>query len=68
MKNREINIPKEDSVKSVLDILGKGPIRLIDGRYSEGFVDLDDLNKLIEIGVAEVYEIDEMKFVRWAIH
>jgi hypothetical protein len=49
--------------KGLLEILKKESIRLVDGRYSNGFADLDDLNKLIELGQAEVYD-NGMEFVR----
>jgi len=54
-----------DTTMSILQVLDKEPIRLIDGRYSEGFADTDDLQKLIDMGgYVEVYEDDGLKFVR----
>ena len=50
--------------EKILEILKKESIRLLDGRYSKGFVDLDELKELISEGKAEVYENQEMKFVR----
>lgn len=51
--------------KSILKILEEEPIRLVDGRYSDGFADTDNLNKLIKLGgYVEVYEKGGMKFVR----
>ena len=48
----------------ILDILDREPIRLMDGRYSTGFVDLDRLRKVIESGYAEVYTENGVRFVR----
>jgi len=47
-----------------LKILENEPIRWIDGRYSNGFVDLNELPILLLEGSAEVYEDQGMKFVR----
>lgn len=51
---------KEDLLK----ILEKEHIRLMDGRYSDGFVDLDELRELISEDFVEVYEKQGMEFVR----
>jgi hypothetical protein len=51
--------------KSILEILDTESIRLIDGRYSDGFVDLDDLKKLIDMGgYVVLYNIGGVTFVR----
>lgn len=50
--------------KNILKILENEPIRWIDGRYSNGFVDLNELPILLLEGSAEVYEDQGMKFVR----
>lgn len=50
--------------KNILKILEKEPIRWIDGRYSNGFVGLNELPILLLEGSAEVYENQGMKFVR----
>ena len=50
--------------RNILAILEKEPIRFIDGRYSNGFVDEEDLRHLIESGRAEIYQNGGMKFVR----
>ena len=50
--------------KIILAILDREPIRLIDGRYSDGFVKTKDLLKLINMGgYVEVYEASGIKFV-----
>lgn len=50
--------------KNILKILEKENIRWIDGRYSNGFVDLNELPILLLEGSAEVYEDQGVKFVR----
>ena len=52
------------SKKNILKILEKEDIRWIDGRYSKGFVDLDELPILLLEGSVEVYVNQEMKFIR----
>jgi hypothetical protein len=52
------------SLKNVFEILKKESIRLIDGRYSKGFVNEADLKKLIISGQAEIYDNGGMNFVR----
>lgn len=55
--------------KSITDILESEPIRLIDGRWSDGFADTKALQMVIDSGYAEVYEIaGGWKFVRKAIN
>ena len=48
----------------VINILKQEDIRLMDGRFRDGFVDLNVLNKLIEEGKAEIYDNQGIKFVR----
>jgi hypothetical protein len=50
--------------RNILEILKREPIRFIDGRYSDGFVKGADLNKLIELGWAEIYDNNGTEFVR----
>ena len=51
--------------ESLLEVLDRESIRLIDGRYSTGFANMEDLHKLIEMGgYVEVYENQGVKFVR----
>jgi len=50
--------------KQILRILEREPIRRADGRYSAGFVDLDDLQRLIDAGEIEVYDNQCVAFVR----
>jgi len=50
--------------ENILKILEKESIRLIDGRYATGFVDLDDLNELIQEGEVEVYKVYGVRFAR----
>ena len=49
----------------ILQILAVEPIRRFDGRYSDGFVNLNALNALIAEGlaVAKQHEIGGMEFV-----
>ena len=48
----------------ILEILKSEPIRLADGRWSQGYVDEKELRRLIDTGVAEVYDNQGMTFVR----
>ncbi len=51
--------------ESILAILDRESIRLMDGRYSTGFANMEDLQKLIDMGgYVEVYENQGVKFVR----
>lgn len=51
--------------ESILAILDRESIRFIDGRYSNGFANMKDLQKLIDMGdYVEVYNNQGMKFVR----
>lgn len=51
--------------ESILAILDRESIRLIDGRYSTGFANMEDLQKLIDMGgYVEVYDNQGMEFVR----
>lgn len=51
--------------ESILKVLDRESIRIIDGRYSTGFVNMKDLQKLIDMGgYVEVYENQGVKFVR----
>lgn len=51
--------------ESLLAVLDREPIRLIDGRYSTGFANVKDLQKLIDMGsYVEVYENQGVRFVR----
>ena len=51
--------------ESILAILDREHIRLIDGRYSTGFANMKDLQKLIDMGgYVEVYDNQGIKFVR----
>lgn len=51
--------------ESILAVLDRESIRLIDGRYSTGFANMKDLQKLIDMGgYVEVYDNQGMKFVR----
>jgi hypothetical protein len=45
-------------------ILEREPIRFIDGRYSDGFVDTALLVDVIESGKAEIYKNETVLFVR----
>ena len=64
-ENGECDEYEESMSESILKILENEPIRLVDGRYSDGFASTDDLNKLIKLGgYVEVYEKGGMKFVR----
>jgi len=49
---------------SIKDILRREPIRLMDGRYSTGFVSVAELNSLVNEGTAEVYDNQGVDFVR----
>ena len=50
----------------IVSILKNENVRLMDGRFSDGFVDIDKLNKLIKDGVAEIYDNQGVEFVRLA--
>lgn len=50
--------------QNILEILKTEPIRMIDGRYSTGFVDTDVLAGFITAGQIEIYKIQGMQFVR----
>ena len=51
--------------ESILAVLDRESIRLVDGRYSTGFANMEDLQKLIDMGGdVEVYDNQGMKFVR----
>ena len=51
--------------ESILAVLDRESIRLVDGRYSSGFANMEDLQKLIDMGdYVEVYDNQGMKFVR----
>ena len=51
-------------MKKIIDILKKEDIRAIDGRYSDGFVDIDDLLYLVSKGKAESYTEKGFTFIR----
>ena len=55
---------KKKQVEYVLDILQKENIRLVDGRYSGGFIDTEVLHYLIRTGEAETYMNEIITFVR----
>ena len=49
----------------ILNLLrGGNLIRLVDGRYTDGFVDTDALKALIDAGLVTVTEIKGMRFVK----
>jgi hypothetical protein len=48
----------------ILEILKHEDIRVVDGRYSDGFVDDNELKKLISSGKVETYCVSEFKFAR----
>ena len=52
---------------SALDIVKNEPIRYIDGRWSDGFVDQAELDHLVKATIAEKYMNGGMSFVRLAI-
>lgn len=53
-------------MENILEILKNEDIRMVDGRYSDGFVDTDELRKLVDSGEAETYCKSEFNFVRLA--
>lgn len=57
---------KEIEMNEVIQILKTEDVRLVDGRYSSGFVDEKELQKLILEGKAEIYQNQGMSFVRLA--
>jgi len=49
---------------NIHEILERESIRLLDGRWSGGFVDEVELQQLIDNGKAEVYDNQGVKFVQ----
>lgn len=47
----------------IIKILEREPIRLLDGRYSDGFVDIDELKRLIQEKRVTTYENKGITFV-----
>ena len=52
------------SENQILEILRKEPIRFIDGRYSTGFVEREDLEKVLNRRLAEKYRNHNITFIR----
>ena len=50
--------------ENIIRILEQENIRLVDGRFSSGFVDLNELNNLTKNGIAEIYNNQGINFVR----
>ena len=48
----------------IMHVLCAEPIRRIDGRYTDGFVDIDALEALITRGEVETYNVKGWDFVR----
>jgi hypothetical protein len=51
-------------LERILKILKSVPIRYIDGRYTKGFVDQEDLDILISNKNIEIFINQGMKFVK----
>jgi hypothetical protein len=55
-------------LNSLIRVLKQEDVRMIDGRWSNGFVDIDALSALIDQGRAEVYYNQGFIFVRLKAH
>lgn len=55
----------DTSKQAVLNLLDREPIRFIDGRYSDGFInDVGMLSEMISDGTIELYDNGGVRFVR----
>jgi len=54
----------KESRERILRILSKEDIRYIDGRYSKGFVDQEELRQMVVEGVVEIKTVQGFSFVK----
>lgn len=54
------------NINTILEVLKTESIRLMDGRFSDGFVDTDELKLLINLGHAKKFKRQGLDFVKLA--